>query len=149
VLEARLWLARPLDQVFAFFADASNLEAITPPWLGFRILTPLPLEMRAGAVIDYRIRLHGIPLAWRSEITAYDPPYRFVDEQRRGPYRRWRHEHRFDASADGTRIVDHVRYRVWGGRPVHALLVRPQLQNIFRFRQERLGALFGVADARG
>jgi len=105
--------------------------------------------MRAGAQLDYRLRLHGIPLAWRSEITAYDPPHRFVDEQRRGPYRSWRHEHSFGETPDGTRIEDRVSYRVWGGRPVHALVVRPQLERIFRFRQQRVRALLGVADPRG
>ena len=149
MLEARLRLEQPLSQVFHFFADAANLEAITPPWLRFRILTPLPLEMRTGALFDYRLRLHGIPLTWRAEITLYDPPQRFVDEQRRGPYRRWHHEHRFHESAQGTWIEDRVAYRLWGGRPVHSLLVRPQLERIFRFRQQRVRALLGAADPRG
>jgi ligand-binding SRPBCC domain-containing protein len=138
VLESRLWLERPRSEVFPFFADAGNLDALTPPWLHFRILTPRPIEMRVGTCIDYRLRIHGIPLAWRSEITAYDPPYRFVDEQRRGPYRSWRHEHLFSESGVGTLIEDRVRYRTWGGPLVHALFVRRDLEGIFRFRQERL-----------
>ncbi len=138
LLETRLRLARPRSEVFPFFADAANLDVLTPPWLHFRIVSPLPIEMRAGALIDYRLRVHGIPIAWRSEITAYDPPRRFVDEQRRGPYRSWRHEHLFHEDADGTLVEDRVRYRTWGGRFVHELLVRRDLDAIFRFRQARL-----------
>ncbi|MGB9275140.1 MAG: SRPBCC family protein [Terrimicrobiaceae bacterium] len=97
-----LWLPRPLGEVFSFFADAGNLELLTPPQLNFHILTPCPLEMRVGLLIEYRLRVRGIPLRWQSEITAWEPPHRFVDEERRGPYRLWQHEHLFE-ERDGGR----------------------------------------------
>jgi ligand-binding SRPBCC domain-containing protein len=143
VLDARVWLARPLDAVFPFFADAGNLDALTPPWLHFRILTPLPIEMREEATIDYRLRLHGVPVRWRTEITEYQPPHRFVDVQRRGPYTLWRHEHRFSPVAGGTLVEDHVRYRIWGGRIVHALLVQGDLERVFRYRRQQVRCRFG------
>jgi ligand-binding SRPBCC domain-containing protein/N-acetylglutamate synthase-like GNAT family acetyltransferase len=143
VLDARLLLKRSIEDVFPFFADAGNLDALTPPWLHFRILTPLPLEMRRGALINYRLRLHGVPLRWRSEITTYDPPHRFVDEQRHGPYRLWHHEHAFTATDLGTLIEDRVRYRVPGGGLAHALLVRRDLERIFRFRQQQVRVKLG------
>src|SRR5438105_4101409 len=82
------WLPVARDKVFAFFADAGNLDAITPPWLHFQVVTPQPMTLQAGAVIDYRLRVHGLPMPWQSEITIWEPPHRFVDVQRRGPYRR-------------------------------------------------------------
>jgi len=142
-LDAEIDLPRPLDEVFAFFANAGNLQALTPPWLHFRISSPLPVEMRRGARIDYQIRLYGVPLRWRSEITAWEPPHRFVDEQLRGPYRLWRHEHLFRAEGDRTRVTDQVRYAVLGGALVDRLLVRRQLESIFRYRYERIAALLG------
>ena len=135
-------LAAPLPDVFPFFADARNLEALTPPWLHFEISNPSPIEMRTGTLIDYRLRVHGLPLRWRSEITAWDPPHRFVDEQRRGPYRAWRHEHRFTAEGGGTLVEDDVTYAVLGGAIVDRLLVRRDLQRIFAFRREALRAVF-------
>ncbi len=134
---------RPRDEVFAFFADAGNLQELTPPWLDFRILTPRPIPMAAGALVDYRLRLHGVPLRWRSRIAAWEPPHRFVDEQVRGPYRRWIHEHTFVAVGDATRVGDHVRYAVPGGRLVDRLLVRRDVERIFAYRQARLRELFG------
>ena len=85
-LHTELWLPRPRDEIFPFFAEARNLEAITPPWLKFEVLTPAPIQMRPGALIDYRIRVHGFPIRWRTEIAEWDPPHRFVDVQLRGPY---------------------------------------------------------------
>ena len=142
-LHREQWFPRPLDEVFAFFADAGNLEAITPPWLGFEILTPRPIAMRPGALIDYRLRLRGLPVRWRTEISLWQPPHRFVDEQRRGPYREWRHEHTFAAVDDGTLVRDHVRYQVPGGRLVHELFVRRDVARIFDFRRDRLAQLLG------
>lgn len=136
-LEVDQVVPAPLDQVFAFFSDAANLEAITPPFLKFRILTPRPIQMRVGAIIDYTLRLHGIPVRWRSEITAWEPGVRFVDEQRKGPYRLWVHEHRFNALPDGrTQISDRVRYAVPGGALVAKCLVRPRLDQIFDYRRQ-------------
>ena len=141
-LNTRLWLPQPLPEVFAFFADAGNLERITPPWLRFRILSPQPVEMRAGALIDYRLRLHWVPIRWRSEITAWDPPRRFVDEQRRGPYRTWIHEHEFAERDGGTEARDTVRYAVLGGVLVDVLGVRRDVGKIFEYRERRLRELF-------
>jgi ligand-binding SRPBCC domain-containing protein len=144
-LDSTMWLPRPLDDVFAFFADARNLEALTPPWLHFRIQTPMPLEMRAGARIDYRLRIRGLPLRWQSEITAWDPPHRFLDEQRRGPYRLWVHEHTFAERDGGTEVHDRVTYAVPGGWLVERLLVGPDVRRIFAFRRETLARLLGAA----
>jgi ligand-binding SRPBCC domain-containing protein len=140
--EDELWLARPLEEVFAFFADPGNLEAITPPWLKFEILTPRPIVMRPGALIDYRLKVRRVPLRWRTEITAWEPPHLFVDEQLRGPYRLWVHEHRFRAVGGGTAVSDRVRYRVPGGRLVSWLFVRRDVKRIFAFRRQSLQARF-------
>jgi ligand-binding SRPBCC domain-containing protein len=137
-------LDAPPAEVFPFFADARNLEALTPPWLRFEVETPAPVAMRAGALIDYRLRVHGLPLRWRSEITAWDPPHLFVDEQRRGPYRAWRHEHRFTAQGEGTLVEDAVTYAVRGGALVDALFVRRDLDRIFAFRRQALLAEFAT-----
>lgn len=135
-------LGRPLEEVFSFFADAANLQVLTPGWLDFEILTP-DVEMRVGATIDYRLRLRRMPVRWRSEITAWDPPHRFVDEQRKGPYRRWVHEHRFETRNGGTLVADHVDYAVPGGSMVNKLFVAPDLRRIFSFRMQKLREMFG------
>lgn len=149
VLETRVWLPRPIAEVFAFFAEASNLGAITPPWLGFRILTPTPIRMARGTIIDYRIRLHGVPMRWRTLISLWDPPGCFVDEQIRGPYRLWRHTHTFEALDGGTLCGDRVEYNAPGGEPIHRLFVRPRVEQIFAFRRaaiiERFGGQGGAA----
>ena len=145
VLERRILRPQPRARVFAFFADAGNLEALTPPWLSFRILSPRPIAMAAGTCIDYRIRLRGLALRWRSRIASWDPPERFVDEQVRGPYRRWVHEHRFIERPDGTEVIDLVRYSVLGGRMVDRLFVRRDLERIFEFRERRLRELLGAS----
>lgn len=143
LLEASLWLPRPRAEVFPFFADALNLEAITPPWLRFEVLTRPPIAMRVGLRIDYRLRLRGLPMRWQSEITAWEPPHRFVDEQRRGPYRVWIHEHTFEERDGGTLARDVVSYRVWGGALIDRLFVRRDVANIFRFRQAAMAGRFG------
>lgn len=137
-----LTIPRPLDEVFPFFADARNLELITPPWLRFEIATPNPIEMRVGAQIDYRLRVRGIPMRWRSEIAAWEPPHRFVDRQLRGPYRLWVHEHRFAERDGASETTDHVRYAVWGGTLVDRLVVRRDVSKIFAYREQRLQELF-------
>lgn len=141
-LETRIWLGTPLDVVFPFFADARNLERLTPPWLKFEVITPEPIAMQAGTLIDYRLRLRGVPLRWRSEITLWDPPHRFVDEQRRGPYRAWIHEHRFTSVKGGTEVVDLVRYAVPGGRLVNLLFVARDVRRIFDYRSVALRRIF-------
>jgi ligand-binding SRPBCC domain-containing protein len=138
-------LERPLPDVFAFFSNAENLECLTPPWLRFSIRTPRPIRMAEGTLIDYALRIHGIPIRWRSEITVWDPPHRFVDEQLRGPYRMWVHEHGFLADGDGTVVRDHVRYAVWGGSLVNRFLVAPDVRRIFAYREERLAERFGAS----
>jgi ligand-binding SRPBCC domain-containing protein len=143
-LTTELMLPQPIEEVFAFFAEARNLEEITPGWLKFHVETPAPIAMQAGRLIDYRLRVHGIPLRWQSEISVWEPPYRFVDEQRRGPYRLWHHEHTFVECDEGTLVRDQVDYAVPGGPLVHALLVRRDLRTIFRYRTQRLREIFGV-----
>ncbi|MDA1315531.1 MAG: SRPBCC family protein [Acidobacteria bacterium] len=140
-----LWLPRPLDEVFAFFADAHNLEILTPPWLRFEVLTPRPIDLSKGVKIDYRLRVHGLPIRWQSEITAWEPPRRFVDEQLRGPYRIWRHEHHFREERSGTVAEDHIVYAVPGGALINRLFVARDVEKIFAFRSEKLRELFGQA----
>ncbi|MDT8341329.1 MAG: SRPBCC family protein [Longimicrobiales bacterium] len=136
VLEAETLLPLPLEEVFPFFAAAENLQRITPPELGFRILTPGPVTVHAGRLIDYRLRLFGVPFRWRTRITVWDPPHRFVDEQLAGPYHTWIHLHEFTPVGRATRMRDEVRYRL----PLHPLggvalpLVRAQVTRIFRYR---------------
>ena len=141
-VETCLFLPRPLEDVFPFFADAGNLEALTPPWLRFEILSPMPMLMRAGAIIEYRLRLHGIPLRWQSEITVWDPPLRFVDEQRRGPYRRWIHEHTFTQRGNGCEMRDFVRYSVPGRWLANLLFVQRDVRRIFEYRFRKLSDFF-------
>jgi ligand-binding SRPBCC domain-containing protein len=137
-------LDRSLDEVFSFFADARNLARITPDWLKFTVVTSGPIEMAQGTLIDYRIKLRGIPMRWQSEITVWEPPHRFVDEQRRGPYKFWVHEHTFEAiDADHTRVGDRVRYGVPGGGLVHRLFVERDLDRIFEYREQKLVEKFG------
>ena len=131
------------DELFSFFSDAYNLAKITPPWLHFQMLTPAPIEMKVGTLIDYRLKLRGIPIRWQSEITAWDPPHSFVDEQRRGPYRRWVHAHTFLPVSDGTLVRDEVEYAVLGGRLVQKFFVAPDIEKIFAYRTSKLKELIG------
>ena len=140
---AELLVPRPLAEVFPFFADARNLEELTPPWLSFNVLTPDPIPMAVGTTIDYRLSWRGIPLRWRSEIAAWDPPHRFVDRQLKGPYRLWHHEHRFEEVEGGTMVIDDVEYAVWGGALAVNLGVRRDVERIFAYRSERLAEIFG------
>jgi ligand-binding SRPBCC domain-containing protein len=140
--DSRIWIARPIGEVFAFFSDAHNLEVLTPSWMHFRTVTPGPIALAVGTRFEHRLRVKGLPVRWESEITAWDPPRRFVDEQRRGPYRFWRHEHRFCASAGGTQVEDHVEYGVQGGALINWLLVAPDLRKVFNYRRQKLLEVF-------
>lgn len=139
---------RARDDVFPFFADAANLARLTPEWLKFRILTTPPIEMREGAVIDYRISLFGIPMYWRTLITVWEPPNRFVDEQLRGPYRYWRHEHTFDEVEGGTVLGDRVEYAVPFGALTDRLFVSGNLRRIFDHRARVMKELHGAEPVR-
>lgn len=141
-LETRLWLPQGRDQVFEFFADPRNLERLTPEWLQFKILTPPEVEIRQGALLDYRLRLRGIPLHWQSEIAVWQPPRRFVDRQTKGPYSLWVHEHTFADQDGGTLVGDKVQYAVFGGRLAQKYFVEPDLQRIFQYRHRVLEGLF-------
>jgi len=146
-LRSSVRLARPLDEVYPFFADAYNLEELTPPWLRFEILTPRPIEMKPGALIDYKLKLRGLPIRWQTEITAWEPPFRFVDEQRRGPYSLWVHEHRFREEDGETICDDYIQYAMPGGALVHSLFVRRDVEKIFGYRREKMLELFGAGSA--
>ena len=146
VLEARVWLARPRPEVFAFFADPRNLAALTPPRCGVRLLSPVS-TLAAGTVLDVRVRVLGAPLRSRIYIREYDPPYRFVEVQVRGPWARWEHRHQFLEENHGTWVEDRVTYRLpLGplGQLAHAAIVHRRLQALWRYRRERLDALFGT-----
>lgn len=144
-LETAQFLRVPREEVFALFSDAFQLETLTPRVLHFSVLTPPPIEMRVGTLIEYRLRIHGVPLRWQSRISVWEPPLRFVDEQLRGPYRHWYHEHRFETRPEGTWCRDIVDYATPGGWLVDRLLVRRDLIKIFTFRQAKLRELFGNA----
>lgn len=147
LLECELVTHASIEETFAIFADPYNLAKITPPWLGFRILTN-GLTMRRGAEIDYSFRTMGVPLNWRTVISAYDPPFSFVDEALRSPYKFWRHHHTFRETGEGTVVGDRVEYGMpFGplGSLVHAVAVAPQLRRIFDYRQEAIAAILGGA----
>lgn len=145
-LERSQLIARSLPEVFAFFSAAENLEAITPAFLRFRIVTPLPIDMRAGTRIDYSLSLWGLPMRWRTKITSWQPDVCFIDEQESGPYALWRHLHEFETHAGGTRMRDRVDYELpMGplGSIAHALLVRRSLHAIFEYRRRAIAQRFG------
>jgi ligand-binding SRPBCC domain-containing protein len=145
-LERLAFIPRPRAEVFAFFADAHNLERITPNFLRFRILTPDPIEMRAGALIDYEMRLYGVRVRWRTLIQRYEPNDFFVDVQMKGPYRSWRHRHEFKEVPGGTQMHDRVDYEMpYGilGSLVRRLFVQSSLDRIFDHRNEAIAQHFG------
>jgi ligand-binding SRPBCC domain-containing protein len=145
-LHREQWISRRIDEAFAFFADARNLEEITPSWLGFKIVSMNTDSIEEGTTILYRLRLHGMPLHWRTDICEWNPPHCFVDEQTKGPYKRWRHTHRFEAHGSRTKMIDEVQYSLpFGvlGRIVHAVKVRKDLSRIFDYRRRQMDALFG------
>lgn len=142
LLQVELLLPRARSKIFPFFAEARNLEVLTPPWLKFEVLTPKPIEMRAGTLIDYRIRVHGLPIRWRTEIVEWNPPHRFVDVQLSGPYKLWHHTHTFEDRGDSTLCRDEVRYWPRGGAIVDRLFVRHDVKRIFDFRRKKLLEIF-------
>jgi ligand-binding SRPBCC domain-containing protein len=145
VLEREQLVRRPVGEVFAFFADAANLERITPPRLSFKIVSPLPIEMRAGALIDYELRLFAVPFRWRTLIETFEPLVRFSDTQLRGPYRSWRHLHEFEAVPGGTRMCDRVEYEIpLGplGELARTVFVTRQVESIFDYRRQAIEQLF-------
>jgi ligand-binding SRPBCC domain-containing protein len=150
--QSQQWISRPRAEVFEFFSSAFNLERITPRWLKFRVMTPAPIEMRVGTLIDYQLLIRGIPARWRSRITAWDPPNGFADEQVRGPYRRWFHQHRFTERAGSTFCEDLVEYAPPGGPLLGAilnrLLIARDVRRIFEYRTARLSDIFPQIPAK-
>lgn len=145
-LTRTLTIDLPRQDVFEFFADAGNLERITPPELNFHIITPQPIDIKQGTLIDYKLRMRGLPVSWRTEISVWEPPFRFVDQQLRGPYRQWIHTHTFtESSASQTLMEDEVRYRL----PLEPLgdiahfMVRRELDYIFDYRQKVVAEMLG------
>ncbi len=139
------WIDKPLDEVFEFFSRPENLQEITPPWLSFHIVSA-EKELHTGSLIEYKLKVHGLPMRWKSEIAEWDPPHRFVDNQLKGPYARWHHLHTFVAENGGTRIRDQVDYELpFGiiGELMHTLMVRRDVESIFLYRQKRLLELLG------
>jgi hypothetical protein len=143
-LNAKLFVPRPIDEVFAFFSNAHNLQRITPANMSFTVLTPAPIEMREGTKIDYKLRVRGFPIRWQSLISVWDPPNRFVDRQTHGPYKLWHHEHRFVAVDGGTMVEDEVTFKPIGGRLMTALFVGRDIKRIFELRSQALAREFGM-----
>lgn len=146
VLETKTIIKRPLNEVFSFFSKAENLNELTPPELHFKILTPLPIQMNKGIFIEYRIKLNGIPFNWKTLISAWEPPHRFVDEQIKGPYVRWHHTHSFrSVDENTTEMIDRVEYLSpgWVLEPlINSVFVRKKVEAIFAYREQKLMAIF-------
>ncbi|MFT3883083.1 MAG: SRPBCC family protein [Gemmatales bacterium] len=145
-LRRQQFIPKSIESVFAFFADAANLEYLTPPWLHFKIRSTLPIDMKTGASIDYTIRWRLLPITWRTEILDWSPPYRFVDQQIKGPYRLWHHTHSFEVNSGGTLMTDFVRYALpYGplGKLARRLMVKRDLNAIFDYRFSRIAECFG------
>lgn len=157
VLTLSQWLALSPEALFPFFADAYNLERITPPLLRFHVLTPAPIDMKVGTLLDYRLKVRGVPIRWRTRIAGWDPPHGFIDEQLKGPYARWHHTHTFTPAVGpdgrpGTRCDDRVEYRPPGGplAPlINKLLVQRDVESIFRYRAQVLADLFAGGELVG
>jgi ligand-binding SRPBCC domain-containing protein len=148
LLERRQTVPLGLEDAFAFYGSADNLERITPPWLRFRILDPRPASLSAGARLEYSLVLHRIPIRWTTEIRVWDPPHGFVDFQHQGPYKLWEHTHKFEPADGGTLISDQIRYAIpYGplGRLAHVAFVRRDLRRIFDYRRDAVAALLGEA----
>jgi ligand-binding SRPBCC domain-containing protein len=149
VLRRQQFLPISRAEAFEFFADARNLEEITPPWLNFRIVTPMPIDLKEGALIQYKLSWRGIPLSWKTEIRKWNPPYGFVDTQIRGPYQLWHHTHKFEEVEGGTMMTDVVWYKVWGGvfgDLINTLKVRHDVKRIFDYRYHRIATLIACPE---
>lgn len=145
ILTSKVTVNKPVDEVFGFFTNAENLNLITPPKLYFNILTPLPIEMNKGTLIDYRIKLGGIKFNWKTEITHWEPPFNFTDTQLKGPYRIWIHEHTFEVQDRKTNVIDKVTYLPPGyiAEPIiYWLFVKHRLENIFEYRRRKISEYF-------
>ncbi len=144
LLERKQRVEVPIDQAFAFYGDERNLEPLTPPWLHFEVTTPRPIVMAAGTLLEYRLRLHGVPIHWRTRIDTWEAPTRFTDFQEQGPYKLWEHTHAFEPDGETTTVIhDRVRYAIpFGplGALAHALFVRRDLERIFDFRRDAVAA---------
>ena len=144
-LKRNITIPAPVEEVFSFFSKSENLNLITPPWLNFKILTPPPIKMEKNVLIDYSIKLLGLKMTWKTEITVWQPPHRFTDRQITGPYRVWEHSHLFEENEGSTEMEDVIRYAVPGfvlSPLVHFLYVRPRLDKVFAFREQRMLELF-------
>lgn len=149
-LEREQTINKPRSEVFSFFEKPENLALITPPSMQFKILTPRPVSMESGVLIDYTLRIFGVRQRWTTLILIYDPPHEFIDVQLRGPYTFWRHTHRFDETPDGTRVIDRVEYIVPHGilgRMLHSFFIRRQLRSIFDFRSRKIEEIFADGHA--
>jgi ligand-binding SRPBCC domain-containing protein len=147
LFETEIEFEEPLDRVFEFFCRAENLDFLTPPWLRFRFITTLPIEMRESALIEYRLKLYGVPVRWKTKITEWDPPHSFQDTQARGPFRHWIHTHYFEERNGGTLMRDRVEYAVpgWIFAPIaHRFFVRGNIIRIFTYRREQLSKIFSI-----
>lgn len=145
IFESKLNINKPINEVFDFFCKAENLQKLTPSNLDFKILTELPVKMQKGTLIDYKIKLYGIPVLWKTEITKWDPPYEFEDTQLKGPYKLWKHRHIFKSVGDNTEMRDVVEYNPKGW-PFNSVLnkffVKKEIEKIFSFREERILSFF-------
>ncbi|MEY5046665.1 MAG: hypothetical protein RLZZ175_24 [Bacteroidota bacterium] len=146
IFEKTTVINRPLSEVFEFFSKAENLEKLTPSFLNFKILTPQPIAMYAGTLIDYQIKLNGIPFKWRTKITHWEPPYKFRDEQLKGPYKQWIHTHTFEEKDGKTHMTDRIEYLSpgWFLEPlIDKLYIRGNVEKIFNHRELVLDEIFG------
>ena len=146
-ISTKQYINKPLEVVFEFFSKPENLEMITPASLSFNILTPTPIKMGKGSLIDYTIRLFGIPIHWRTLISDYEPPFRFVDQQIKGPYTFWHHTHTFQSVDGGVEIIDKVKYSLplgWLGTLAHSIWVRKDLEKIFKHRKTVIQNYFEI-----
>ena len=139
------FIEKPIEKVFDFFSKPENLEKITPKYLAFNIISSLPIKMKKGKIIDYTIRLLKFRVHWRTLITSYEPPYLFIDEQIKGPYKFWHHTHTFESKNGGVEITDKVRYAIpfgWLGWILNFFWIRPDLEKIFNYRKDIIQKYF-------